>query len=147
MAKEPTYKPVPPDKYTGKQAIINSDRVLINARTDSVMIFAKQSVSLSSAGTLNFDSDSTCIINSPKIQLGLNAEEPLILGTKATTLLRELLEGLDDLTDKMQNIQVHVGDKKYELYELNVPAIRLNTTLKNLLKDLDDIKSKKNFTL
>ena len=38
MAKKPPYKPVNPGSYLGNQVIINSDRLLFNARTDSILL-------------------------------------------------------------------------------------------------------------
>ena len=40
MAKKPPYKPVNPGSYLGNQVIINSDRLLFNAKTDSILLFS-----------------------------------------------------------------------------------------------------------
>lgn len=142
-----SYIPEPPDKYKGNQAIITSDRVLFNARTDSVLIFAKQSIALSSAGTLNFDSDKKCIINSPQIQLGLKATEPLLLGNKTTEKLSALLDKLGVLSDALSKASVFVGSAEYPLTEVNLPAQDLKQTIDLIKSSLNEIKSKQNFTL
>lgn len=147
MAKKSQYVPLPPDQYIGKQAIITSDRVLFNAKKDSILMFANKAIALSSAGTLNFDSDDICIINSPKIQLGLDATEPLLLGNKTVDLLKELLEKLDLLTKSLGDMEVHIGDAKYSLTQVNVPAIDCNKKIQELMSKIEDIKSKQNFTL
>ena len=87
-----TYQPDFP--YTGDQIIVTSGRVLFNAKDDSVFLFAKKSIGLSSAGTINFDSDDSCIINSPKIYLGLNATEPLVKGFRLQAYLNDLNQSL-----------------------------------------------------
>ncbi len=148
MPPKPTiYIPVPPNKYTGSQVILNSNRVLLNAKNDSVLIFASKAIGLSSAGTLNFDSDSTCIINSPKIQLGLDATEPLLLGNKTTDLLKELLKKLTAFSEALSKAQAYVGGSKYPMTEINNPSADLKLTCEQLLTNLNDIKSKQNFTL
>ncbi len=148
MALKPsTYIPESPDKYKGKQVIINSDRVLLNARKDSVLIFADKAIGFSSAGTLNFDSNNTCIINSPKIQLGLDATEPLLLGNKTVDLLRELMTKMGVLSEALGKVSVFIGDAEYPLTEINTPAQDLQSGIDNLLSKIEEIKSKQNFTL
>ena len=39
MAKKPPYKPVNPGSYLGNQVIINLDRLLFNARQDSILLY------------------------------------------------------------------------------------------------------------
>ena len=38
------YSPDAPSVYSGKQVIINSDRLLFNAKNDSILIIADQSI-------------------------------------------------------------------------------------------------------
>lgn len=147
MADRSKYVPEPPDKYKGKQVILTSDRVLFNARNDSVLIFGKKAIALSSAGTVNIDSDKECIINSPQIFLGLDAKEPLLLGNRTTDLLKQLLDGLSLLTDALGKATGRVGDVEYPLTDINTPAQDLQITIQTLLTNLNNIKSKQNFTL
>ena len=49
------YKPEGPNEYQGKQVIINSDRLLFNAKEDSIFLFSDKSISFSTNGTINFD--------------------------------------------------------------------------------------------
>ena len=51
MAKDIPYTPVFP--YTGKQTIIDSDRVTLNSKEDMTFLTAKKAVSISSGGTVN----------------------------------------------------------------------------------------------
>jgi|TARA_B100000073_G_C23370824_1_gene426877 hypothetical protein len=88
------YNPDPPSVYSGKQVIINSDRLLFNARNDSILIIGDQSVGISTNGTFNVDSGAETIINSPEIYLGLDAVEPVVLGDTLLGLLEELCDAL-----------------------------------------------------
>ena len=87
------YKPEFP--YRGKQIIIDSDRVLLNAKDDSVFIVGDKAVGISSGGTFNIDSDDKTIINSPQIDLGLNAEEAAIKGDTLVKVFNEYLLGIN----------------------------------------------------
>ncbi len=147
MNKISTYVPDRPDQYKGKQLIFTSDRVLLNAKNDSVMLFAKQSIIFSSTDSLHFNTDGTCIVNSSKIQLGLNATEPLLLGNKTTQLLKELLEKLDLMSAALAKATYYVGGVEVPYTTINTPAEDLNQKIKELLGKLEEIKSKQNYTL
>ena len=49
------YSPDAPSVYSGKQVIINSDRLLFNAKNDSILIIIDQSIGMSTNGTFNVD--------------------------------------------------------------------------------------------
>jgi len=79
-------------EYSGNHVIISSDRVTLHSKTDSIFLFGKQSVSLSSIGTLNFDASSGIILETPNVRLGSHtAKERVILGTKHSKFLSEFL--------------------------------------------------------
>ena len=114
----PGYIPDNPDKYEGKQIIINSDRILFNAKEDSVLLFAQKSIGLSTEGSLNFDTGtgegSQMVVNTPKIYLGMNETqlptEPAILGNKNEIWLNSLLDLIDNL-----KISTNIGDVTIEI--------------------------------
>ena len=60
-------------------SVLPLPQTLLNAKDDSVFVFAKKSIGLSSAGSIHFNSDDVMIINSPKIYLGLNAMDYAVL--------------------------------------------------------------------
>ena len=103
------YVPEQPNQYQGRQVIINSDRILFNAKEDSVLIYADKSINLNTQGTINFDTSSggKFIVNAPLIQLGMI--EKSFNGKKSqphnSAVLGDELElWLDDLLDLMENI-------------------------------------------
>jgi hypothetical protein len=140
-----------PDKsnlYEGSQILFNSGRLILNAKTDSIFITANKAVSIASNGTLNFDSKSYSIFNSPKIYLGLDAhkeEQPLLLGQNTYKLLSKLLSSIDTLaTDLLNVISTPTGTN---LIQLSVAGNKLKTKVSTLKTDLEKIKSKQNFTV
>ena len=88
------YKPQPPAEYAGKQVLISSNRILFNARTDSVFMFSDKSVGISTNGTFNVDTAKDTIINSPAIYLGLNAQEKMVLGDTLVSWMEEISQAL-----------------------------------------------------
>jgi len=100
MAKPIPYIPSHP-KYIGNQIILSSGRVTLHSKDDSTMIFGKKAIALSSLGSVNFDVSTRLIINSPKIELGIDAEkvgEPVLLGNGTILLLARLLDSLTTMS-------------------------------------------------
>lgn len=85
------------DAFEGNQVIINSDRIVFNTKTDSILGTAKVSVGFSTEGTFNIDADDHTIIDSPKIYLGnasTDEAEPVALGQTLVDWLQELCDTL-----------------------------------------------------
>ena len=102
------YKPDAPGIYQGKQVIINSDRLLFNAKNDSILLFSDKAIGFSTNGSFHFDTtnldENKFVVNSPNIYLGLNDDgnfptEPALLGNKTEELLIDILEMVDSLID------------------------------------------------
>ena len=100
-----SYTPEQPNKFQGKQVLINSDRLTFNAKQDSIFLFSNKSIGFSTNGSIHFDTSdkkegndaSKFILNSPNIYLGLTYDgnlptEPVILGNK----MKEWMIGDDD---------------------------------------------------
>ena len=107
-----TAKPKQPFAYQGNQVIINTDRVVMQSKKDSILMFAKDHISFSANKSIHFDTVGTpnepdgCyfIINSPKIILGLKQQnqlptEPVLLGETTEVWLKDLLAAIDALCD------------------------------------------------
>jgi hypothetical protein len=141
-----SYKPAFP--YTGDHLIFNSDRVTINSKKDSILLFAKESISFSAAGSIHFNCDSNLIINADKIYLGLETDvnklEPAIRGQHLynlidylTTALMDLGEGLSSATDSNG-----IG-----IPSVSVPGESLIVDALELQNLLNKIRSEKTFLL
>jgi hypothetical protein len=101
-------KPTIPGLYKGNQVIINSDRLLFNAKNDSILLFSNSSISFSSNESIHFDTsnsdESNFIVNCPNIYLGLDYRdelpiEPAVLGNQLEEILNEILDVMQDLWD------------------------------------------------
>ena len=108
-------KPKQPFAYQGNQVIINTDRIVMQSKHDSILAFANEHISLSANGSIHFDtSDSASsyfIINSPKMIFGLENNgaklptEPALLGEKTEAWMSELLACIDALCDILSGAQ------------------------------------------
>ena len=104
-----SYKPTNTNDYLGKQVIINSDRLLFNAKDDSILLFSDKAIGFSTKGSIHFDTSSNknskLVINTPNIYLGLKSDknlptEPAILGNE----LDDWLSGVNGLLDVLEGI-------------------------------------------
>ena len=136
------YKPEFP--YLGEQIIINSGRVILNSKDDSVFLFGKKAIGFSSAGTINFDADESIIMNASNIYLGIGAEEPLVKGTQLTIMLGDILEALRVLSAQLDGTQDSNG---VFLTNIITASDSLSKSVSRIKNRLSDITSNKNYTL
>lgn len=104
MAKQ-EYIPTFP--YKGDQAIISSGRILFHAKDDSIFIFGKKAVGISSVGVVNIDTYEGTTINSPKIELGINAKiqgQPVLLGKETNRVLSDIIRDINGLASALSSI-------------------------------------------
>lgn len=97
-----TTPPTPPSQFTSPQVALNSDRVVINAKTDSVLLSSQKSIGMSTNGSVNIDATSH-YISSNDIKLGSkNATQPVLLGDDTIELLKQLTGAIKDLASILQ---------------------------------------------
>ena len=139
-----SYKTPPeiPSQYTKPQVIINSDRLVFNAKTDSVLLSAEKSVGLSSNDSLNFNSKNY-IVAAGSIKLGSkDATEPLVKGETLYKNLTQVVNALITLVDVMEVQQLWPGGVATPDGATSVTARATKDILNNVKKDLVNIKSK-----
>jgi len=148
------YIPLSPNSYQGKQVLINSDRLIFNAKEDSILLFSKQDIGFSTNGSFHFDTspfdESKFVINSPKIYLGLEYDntlptQPAVLGHELRTLLEDILDLIEDICDDIcvntSFTQVDKGKKtginpdNFDVYQAHKDKIE------ELKEDIEDIMS------
>lgn len=98
---------IPTFPYKGDQAIISSGRIIFHAKDDSIFLFGKKAVGISSVGVVNIDNYEGTSINSPKIELGLNAKtggEAVMLGESTNDILIQILEDLASVGDALATL-------------------------------------------
>ena len=110
------YLPQSPDTYVGNQVLINSDRLIFNAKKDSILLFSDKAIGFSTNGSFHFDTsgdegESKFVVNSPNIYLGLEfdntlPEQPAVLGDE---LLSSLVEILDLIVKIYQDLSFNIS--------------------------------------
>ena len=90
-------QPTLPSQFIKPQLILNSDKITINAKTDSIILSSQQSIGLTTNGSINLDAASH-YISSTDIKLGSNsAIQPVLLGNDTIELLTQLTKAVKDL--------------------------------------------------
>ena len=144
-----SYKPQEPNVYQGKQVIINSDRLLFNAKDDSILLFSKESIGFSANRSIHIDTSeiregdnaSKFVLNSPNIYLGLTFDdklptEPAVLGNELEELLTGILELMDDILDDIENKVSYVSGPPGSPTAPNPANSFLLQVRRNQIKDL-----------
>jgi len=97
-----TYIPKIPSVYQGNQVIIDSGRIIFNAKRDSILLYSDKAIGFSTNGSFHFDTssdknESKFIVNSPNIYLGLNYDNTL--PEQSAVLADDLIQILEDVLD------------------------------------------------
>ena len=139
--------PTSPNLFNKPQVIINSDRVVINAKSDHVLISAQKSVNLSSNTSINFDSKDI-IFDTKSFKIGSkNATESILLGNKTIVFLEQLLITLGNVMSVLENEQVYPNGAAAPNAPLNTVAINSSEVIKQLKSSLNSLKSKVSKTI
>ena len=86
--------PVATEVFDSEQVVINSGRILFNAKSDNILLSSFDTINLNSLNSLNVDTPKT-IIQSREIYFGDKyATEPVILGNTFLTDFEDLLKKL-----------------------------------------------------
>jgi len=139
--------PLKSDQYIGNQVIINGGRLFFNAKEDSILLSAKESVGLN-ARTLNLDATDYFCADSKKIYLGKAArtsggKEPVILGAQLENWLNTLLDTLNNLAIAMTTATSVIGGP---VVQLNAAGPELQAVVNSLKTQIKLFQSKKVFT-
>lgn len=135
-----SFQPIPPSLYSNPQIAINSDRIVINAQEDSILLSAKNTLSVSVEDSVGITTPAF-YVGSSKIRLGGNdAKEPILKGNVTVSLLKSLVESVEKLA---QILEVEKNWPQGALVTSNnTVATNAKTTLQDLLKQLDLDESK-----
>jgi hypothetical protein len=99
-----TMQPETIGSYIGSQVILNSDRLIFNAKNDSIIMNSQQSIAISSIGDIGlYSRDNEITIQSKKrVNLGeSNAKQSVMLGSNFTRDFEDLLKKLKILSDTL----------------------------------------------
>ena len=103
--------------YAGAFSILNSDRIIMNARKENLFLAAKNHIHIGSGNTLTFSTSKNTLfnsterfdINAPEIRLGSiddSTTQPLVLGDTLVEKITDLCSQLDKLINNITAITV-----------------------------------------
>ena len=144
----PLTNPLDVSEYSNSQAILNSDRVVLNSKKDEVMIFAKTNVEISTKNIINLNADDRVHLNGGRVFLGTVSgqlpTENIVLGGKLHDLLLNLMDSLHEFGT---GIASAIGSPEGTPATDIIAAARgLCTSIDKIEKDLEGILSQQNFT-
>jgi hypothetical protein len=144
----PLTNPLNASNYNNSQVILNGDRVVINSKRDEVMLFAKTNIELNTQNIINLNADERVHLNSGRVYLGTIGNElptePLLLGNKTVNLLSKLINSLQAFSNNL--LPVVTGTPGTPAIDIIAAATELGDDLSNLISDLDNITSQRNYT-
>ena len=151
------YIPQAPGTYQGNQVLINSDRLVFNAKEDSILLYSDKAIGFSTNGSFHFDTssdenESKFVVNSPNIYLGLEfnntlPEQPAVLGDDLISSLTDILEAISKVyQDIVFNIS-YVSTKPPSLTGMNPDNFNImQSRMRELQRIKDDFESFKSQT-
>jgi hypothetical protein len=98
-----TFPPITNRAFNKPQLIFNSDRIILNSKTDSIILSAANPIHLTSQKSVNIEATKEVVINSPKLYLGqtsgaeadvVNYNNPIqsaVKGEELTQLLSDII--------------------------------------------------------
>jgi hypothetical protein len=144
----PLTNPIDASKYFNAQAILNSDRIILNSKKDEVMIFAKTNVEINTKNIINLNAGDRVHLNSNKVFLGtINDQLPtenIVLGGKLHDLLLNLMDTLHKFGTDLSSI---VGSPEgAPATDIIAAANSLCNSINTIEKNLEGILSQQNYT-
>lgn len=101
-------KPIPLNEYNEPQIVLNSNRITIEAETDSIFLSSQKSIGLLSNESINIESKDINIHTDNRIRLGSkNATESVLLGDKTYDILEFLLNCISQISDTLTPDQLY----------------------------------------
>lgn len=129
------------NNYSGNQILIASDRIVLNSKKQEIIAFAKEGIGLSSEKSIAIDGASGIEMEGARINLGVNAVEPAILGDTAVQWLMDLCSALNDVLREITILTVPTGVGP-SLPPQNAPAFSaINSRISGLSSRLEELKS------
>jgi len=161
------FKPQDPNIYNNDQIILNSGRLLLNAKEDAIMLFAKEAISLASTDSVHINCDKApgFIVYAPQIHLGkppkfkkspyiytvtsdqLNKGTELAQHPQEYRLIKgEVLRGaLHIMLDTIDLLANRIAEDPENNFDME--AQNFCDTVDNIKQEINNSLSKQNFTV
>lgn len=133
--------PTEPNKFDKEQIILSSGRLLMNSKSDSILLSSNKTINLNSLESVNIDSPKT-VVQSKEVFLGdKNAKESVILGDRFLNDFKKLLQDLVSLGNALKT-PIGTPIPNVPNTSLLLPATRISLRAQTLLNKVESYKSK-----
>ena len=133
--------PTTPSQYNSPQIILNSDRIILNAKSNSVLISGQTSVYISSNKSINLEAEQL-YIDSTDIRLGSKiANQAVLKGDDTVELLKRLITEVTNLSTALKTIQIWPGGVSSPDPTIGPVAKIAESNLEVIMQQIDSIKS------
>jgi len=149
-----SYNKIPDtsNAYNKPQVILNSGRLFLNAKEESILLSAAVSVGLNGK-SVNIDADDYVCIDSKKIYLGEKARtaveysaQPVLLGKNTVDLLEDFIKAVENFANFLVTPSGLQASPPIAVAQLKKEGGILFARIKPLRARLSELKSKKVFT-
>ncbi len=149
-----SYNKIPEtaNAYNKPQVILNSGRLFLNAKEESILLSAAISVGIN-AKSVNIDADDYVCIDSKKIYLGEKARtaveysaQPVLLGKNTVDLLEDFIKAVENFANFLVKPDGLQASPPIAVAQLKKEGGILYARIKPLKARLKQLKSKKVFT-
>ena len=128
--------------FTNPQIILNSDRVIINAKTDSVLLSAQKSVSLSTNESVNINTK-TLSIDAGRINLGSkDAPESVVRGDTLYFQLNGICDALTSMLEILSTSKTYINGVPANDVQSNQVYSSVKTQIEQIQEYLPEMLSK-----
>ena len=143
-------------EYAGEQVIISSNRLVFNARKDSILISSNQYINLSAGdkvtidvGTVDSDSEQNMLlVNAPRVQFGLDSKGKTVEPVAKADALEEVLDDLMNVLEEYSKMISAAAPPFYPgLIAAEVYLTTNFTSIKADLAEIGNVKSDTTFTI
>ena len=136
-----TTPPTTPAQFTHPQIIINSDRIILNAKSDSILISGQNSVGLSSNNSINLEAKQI-YLDGTDIRLGSkNASQSALKGDITVEYLKILINELKNITEALKTVQNWPNGTPVPNSTMLTVANSAQNVLNSVYNNIDSIKS------
>ncbi len=136
-----TTPPTTPSQFANPQIILNSDRIVLNAKKDSVLISGESSVGISSNNSINIEAKQV-YIDGVDIRLGRKgASQAVLRGNDTVEYLKMILTELKNLTEALKTVQNWPGGVSVPNSTVLTVANTSQKIFERVYDNIDSIKS------
>ena len=136
-----TVPPSTPSQFAKPQIILNSNRIILNAKSDSILVSGEKSVGLSSNGSINIEAKQI-YLDGIDIRLGRkNASQSVLKGNDTVEYLKILINELKNITEALKTIQNWPEGTPVPNSTMLTVANSAQKVFENVYANIDNVKS------